>query len=54
MVNENDETAPVQDRPDRVWAPLCRELGLALITARSERFADWDVDRVVTVNRPAR
>jgi hypothetical protein len=48
-MHENHETSPEQDAPATVWAPLCRELGLALITARSERFADWDVDRVVTV-----
>jgi hypothetical protein len=28
---------------------MCRDLALALVTARSSRFSDWDVDQVTSV-----
>jgi hypothetical protein len=54
MVHENDETGPERDGPDRMWAPLCRELGLALITARTEGFSDRDAEHVVILPVPER
>jgi hypothetical protein len=46
------ETNPVSDehgRPVTVWEPMCRDIALALVTARSPRFSDWDVDQVTSV-----
>ena len=46
------DTHPVSDehdRPVQVWEPMCRDLALALVTARSSRFSDWDVDQVTSV-----
>jgi hypothetical protein len=45
-------TNPVSDEHDHpvpVWDPMCRDLALALVTARSDRFSDWDVDQVTSV-----
>jgi hypothetical protein len=49
MVTDTYEGSDGHDRPVKVWEPMCRDLALALVTARSERFSDWDVDHVVPV-----
>lgn len=49
MVLAAHECAEEQNEPVRIWVPMCREIALALITARSERFLDRDADRVVPV-----
>jgi hypothetical protein len=46
---QTDATADGQSRPVHVWAPMCRDIALALVIAHTERFSDWDSDRVVTV-----
>jgi hypothetical protein len=46
------ERNPVSDehhRPVTVWEPMCRDIALALVTARSSRFSDWDADQVTSI-----
>jgi hypothetical protein len=49
MVTQTYRTTEEETEPVHVWAPMCRDIALALVMAHTERFSDWDSDRVVAV-----
>jgi hypothetical protein len=49
MGTQTNPVSDENDRPVKVWEPMCRDIALALVTARSDRFSDWDVDQVTSV-----
>jgi len=49
MGTERNPVSDEHDRPVKVWEPMCRDIALALVTARSSRFSDWDADQVTSM-----
>jgi hypothetical protein len=51
VTDSNDDTGPNDASTDSA-KPNWRPMALALVAANSDRFTDWDSDRVVPVAPP--